>query len=152
LKSFYEPDNKDEEPVVLEYQNLETTNLETSPIELQPSMDKKLDKTLSIHSNNSSEKSDFIENTSMIYLFSEDNEPIVEEPSRPVSQISVHPQKTHHSSTIEINKFKTFNQTQPQLHKNTVIEPKMNRKGQKSSTRNNFENGLNSKFTSHTIQ
>lgn len=146
LKSFYEPENKDEVQVELEYEHLEDENFETSPMELQSSPDlENNEKTLEI---NYDEMSNRVKDSSMIELFSDDNEPIIEEPVLPVSTIEIKYQKNHHPSMIELTKFKTFSEVPP--HKRTIIEPSIHNRNPNKNKK--YNDGLHSKFASHTIQ
>jgi len=131
---------------VLEYQYKENQNFEASPMELQPSPNmNNCENTLAI---NSDEISDSNQGTPMIELFSDDNQPIVDEYIKPTSKYEIVGEKNHHPSMIEINKFKTFSDVP--VYKRTVIEPSA--KDLKPWTRNKNKDGLNKNFASHTIQ
>jgi hypothetical protein len=126
--------------------------MEMSPIELQssPDLDKhNSDRTLTINSEDLSDMTADIRNTSMYGLF---NQEIIEKNKRdeirPSSKLEVIDQMTHHPSMVEINKFKTFNVVK--VDKRTVVEP--SERHSSTNTRRKKLADLSSKFASHTIQ
>jgi hypothetical protein len=126
--------------------------MEMSPVELQssPDLDKNnSDRTLTINSEDLSDMTADIRNTSMYGLFSQETiENNTKEEIRPSSKLEVIDQKNHHPSMVEINKFKTFNVVK--VDKRTVVEP--SERHCSTNARRKKLADLSTKFASHTIQ